>query len=183
MLRSYCVLTLALLGVGLTVAQSADPVLSDADQLKASLVNWEQAREECGGDYSYQVRWSSAFGFGHTTTITVQGNKVVERKYVEFGQPEPVKPGEAPAEPKPKWVEMGKELGTHKEGTAGRTMDELYAEAKKLLEKDLPGHERRSLAFDQQGLLNYCFTRDTRIADDSPLSGIAAFQLQLKAKQ
>ena len=64
MLRSFCVLTLALLGVGLTVAQSADPVLSEADQLKDSLAKWEQAREECGGDYSYTVRWQSAFGFG-----------------------------------------------------------------------------------------------------------------------
>jgi hypothetical protein len=61
-------------------------------------------------------------------------------------------------------------------------MEEMYAEAKKILAKDLPVHEKRYLAFDKQGLLSHCFTVDTRIADDSPTVGIAPFQLELKVK-
>ena len=162
------------------MAHAADPV-ADADRLKESLAKWEQVRKECGGDYSYQVRWSSFAGFGHVTTVTVKGNKVVERKYEELSRPEPVEPGKPPAAPKPKWVETGKDLGSHKkEGALARTLDDLYAEAKKLVAMQVPENHRRQLGFDKQGLLNYCFTVDTRIADDAPMTGIAPFQIQFK---
>lgn len=156
---------------------------ADADRLKESLAKWEKAREACGGDYTIEVRWSSAFGFGNRTTVTVAGNKVVKREFYEFGRPEPMKPGEKPAEPKPKWVETGKDIGSHKEGAAARTVDELYAEAAKLLEAKRPEKHQLHLGFDKDGLLSYCFTRDTRIADDAPKTGVAPFQIQLKAKK
>ncbi len=161
-----------------SVATAADPK-ADADKLADSLKTWEKAKEECGGDYSYQVRWSSAFGFGHTTTVTVKGNKVVERKYEEFGRAE----GGKPAEAKEKWVESGKDLGTHKEGAAARTVDDLYAVAKKLCEDKVPDGHVRGVGFDKQGVLAYCYTRDTRIADDAPLAGVPGIQLTLKAKK
>ncbi len=161
-----------------TVATAAEPK-SDADKLADSLKVWEKTKEECGGDYSYQVRWSSAFGFGNTTTVTVKGNKVVERKFEEFGRGE----GGKPAEAKEKWVESGKDLGTHKEGAAARTVDDLYAVAKKLCEdKPADGHVR-GIGFDKQGVLAYCYTRDTRIAGDAPLAGVPSIQLTLKAKK
>lgn len=156
----------------------------DLARLKESLAKWEQARQKCGGDYSYTVRFASAFGFGNVTTISVKGNKVVERKYEEFGRPEPVPVGEKPHVPKPKWIETGKALGSHKpEGAAPRTVDELYAEAKKVLEAKLPSSHRRLLGLNEQGLLSYCFTQDTRIADDAPAEGVRPFQLQLTVKE
>jgi hypothetical protein len=151
------------------LAPAAD-TKSDAEKLADSLKTWE---------YSYQVRWSSAFGFGNTTTVTVKGNKVVERRFIEFGRPE----GGKPAEAKDKWVESGRDIGTHKEGAPARTVDELYAEAKKVCEgKPADGH-MRAIGFDKQGVLAYCYTRDTRIADDAPLTGVPGIQLALKAKK
>lgn len=164
------------------VGHAADPVPTDAERLKESLAKWEKVRGDCGGNYAYEVRWSSAFGFGHRTTITVKENKVTERKFEEFARPEPPRPGEKPADPKPKWVETGTEIGSHaKEGAAARNVDELYAEAKKIVEGKLAEGHRLFLGFDKQGLLSHCFTRDTRIADDAPMHGVAPFQIQVKA--
>ena len=53
-------------------------------QLKKSLSTWEGLKEECGGNYSYNKRWSSWVGFGHTTEVVVENNKVVERRYKSF---------------------------------------------------------------------------------------------------
>lgn len=180
MLHRCAVITVTLLAIGMSVmAEAADPVVTDADRLKASLAKWEKARDESRGDYSYQVRWNSFAGFGHTTTIRVQGNKVVERTYEEFGPPQPVKPGETPAAAK--WVETGKDVGVHKnEGAVALTVDELYAEATKLLDRKVPEHHKLYLGFDKQGLLSHCFIVDTRIADDAPTMGVGPIQIRLK---
>lgn len=175
----YRVITLAFVAFGSAFA--ADPETTDADRLKESLAKWEKVRADCGGDYSYQVRWSSFAGFGHTTTVTVKANKVVERKYEVFERPQP---GNPPGGAKLKWVEMGKDLGSHKsEGAAPRTLDELYAEAANLVKMEVPANHKRYLGFDKQGLLTHCFTVDTRIADDAPRVGISPIQVQLKPKK
>ena len=161
-------------------ATAADPMPTDADRLKESLAKWEKARDAVGGDYVYVVRWSSAFGFGNITTVTVKTNKVVERKFEEFAQPQP---GKAP-EVKQKWLESGKDVGSHKnEGAAPRTVDEMYVEAQKLIEAKTPETHVRTLGFDKEGLLYYCFVRDRRILDDAPLVGVRPFQLQLPVKK
>ncbi len=175
------VLFLSATALCLTV-QAADPVGTEAEQLQASLAKWEKARDACGGNYSYSVRWSSAFGFGSVTTVTVQENQVVERKFKEFGEPKPVKPGEVAVEEKPTWVETGKDLGSHPGGTAAITVDAMYSEAKKILDTPLAEGEKRYLKFSEAGLLNYCFVVDTRIADDSPRKGVSPFELQLAKK-
>ncbi len=168
--------SLVLLTLTATTGFGADP--TDAERLKESLTKWEKARDACGGDYSYQVCWSSFVGFGNVTTVTVKDNKVVERKFVAFQR------GQNANELEPKWVETGKEIGSHKaEGAPARTVDELYAEAKKLVDKETPDNHKRYLGIDKEGLLSYCFLRDTRIADDAPMTGIQPFQLQLKSKK
>ena len=183
MLNLSSVLTFALIGVAASApAQVAD--VTDADRLKESSAKWQKARDESGGDYSYLVTKSFFTGARQTTTITVRGNKVVERKFELLGPPQPLKPGEDPPAPKPKWVETGKDVGSHKdEGAAPRSVDELYADALKLLEMKLPEHHKRYLGFDKQGLLSHCFIVDTRIADDAPITGIAPIQIHVKPKK
>lgn len=154
---------------------------NDAKLLAASLAKWEQAKAACQGNYSYQVRWSSFVGFGHVTTVTVRGNKVVERKFEEFAAPNPDPPQIKPHPPKLKWTETGKMLGSHQEGAAVRTVDELYAEARKVIAQPLPEKHRRYLRFDGRGLLSCCSVVDTRIADDAPETGVPAFQLSMPA--
>jgi hypothetical protein len=155
---------------------AADP--TDAERLASSLAKWKEAKEGCGGNYSYKVIRSSFTGFRAETTIVVKDNKVVERRYETAT---PAQPGQ-PAALKTVWVETGKEIGTNKGAAEPRTLDELYTIAKKIVEADVPANHVRSLGLDKQGLLQYCFTRDTRIQDDAPLSGVAAIYLTLGKK-
>ena len=53
-------------------------------QFKKSLNTWEELKVECGGNYTYSKRWSSWVGFGHTTEVEVENNKVVERPVREM---------------------------------------------------------------------------------------------------
>jgi hypothetical protein len=164
---------LALLAAFALGAEPAD----DAAKLKDSLAKWEKAKDECGGDYSYTVMWQSAFGFGGTTTVTVKGNKLIGRKYETFKQ------DGGKREIKAEWAEEGEKIGTHKDGAAAKTVDDLYADAKAVAEaKPAEGHVRQ-LGLTEDGLLQYCFTRDTRIADDAPLEGVKPFMLTTKKKE
>jgi hypothetical protein len=61
----------------------------DTDRLERSRAAWLKAKAACGGDYSYVVRFQSAFGFGHATTITVRDGKVIQRMFEQWSRPEP----------------------------------------------------------------------------------------------
>ena len=143
-------------------------------QLKKSLNTWEKLKEQCGGNYSYSKRWSSWVGFGHTTEVVVQDNKVIERRYKSFsGRPREVTPGQPPAKPQgSSWNEKGEKIGTHKQGHPAKTLDELYKEATDILDRPVPPFHRLGLRFDKQGLLLACYTQDKRIADDAPTKGV-----------
>jgi len=158
-----------------------DASRQDAERLERSLAAWGDAKRRCGGDYAYVVRFTSAFGFGHATTVTVRGNRVTERKFERWGQPEPGKP---PGAATPEWVETGADIGSHAEPSAApaKTIDEWYAIAKTVVDKPLAPHEVRSLAIDGRGLLQACTIRDTRIADDAPMNGVPRFELTLAAE-
>ena len=154
----------------------------DAAKLKQSLGTWQKLKQQCGGNYQYNVSFSSFAGFGHTTTIVVKNNKVAERHYRVFsGRPiAPALPGQLGKPQDDKWVERGKDLGSHKKGAPLKTLDDLYAEAADVVKRELPQHQRRYLRFDKQGLLNSCFTVDTRIADDAPTKGASINNIKLE---
>ena len=151
-------------------------------QFKKSLNTWEKLKEECGGNYSYSKRWSSWVGFGHTTEVVVENNKVVERRYKSFsGRPRPVAPGLPPAKPEgTSWTEKGNELGKNKQGHPAKKLDELYKEAAEILGRPVPPFQRLGLRFDKQGLLLACYTQDTRIADDAPTKGVSISSITLQ---
>lgn len=157
--------------------KKADEKLSSEEQFANGLKKWEEAKKKCNGDYSYQVRWSSFSGFGHTTTITVKNNKIVQRDYEEFNLRAPI-PGEAPQQGK-KWSETGKQIGKHKEGAPAKTLDEIYAEGKKVLKMKLEPHEKLYVRLDKNGLPTSCFYIDTRIADDAPITGFSISNVKL----
>jgi len=175
----------ALLFVSCQLLLVAPAAAAEGDPAKVakSLKAWQQAKEKCNGNYSYSVRWQSFVGFGHETTVVVKGNKVVERRYREFKRRPPVavpnKPNVKPKPAGPLWVEKGKELGSHKKGTAAKTLDQLYQEAAEVAKRKLPANERRYVRVDKQGLLLCCFTVDTRIADDAPTKGVNISSIQL----
>ncbi len=159
-----------------SVAISAEP--TDAEKLATSLEKWTAAKKECGGNYSYKVIQSSFTGFRAETLVVVKDNKVVERKY---STATPKEPG-GKAELKQIWSETEKEIGKNKQGAEALTLDQLYEGAKKIVEKEVPAEHVRSIAFDKMGILQYCFLRDKRIADDAPLTGVKPIYLTLEKK-
>jgi hypothetical protein len=171
-----------LLQSGLPVA--ADEADSPRAKMAKSLKAWEGLKAQCKGNYSYTVRWSSWVGFGHETTISVRNNKVAERKYREWsGRPQVVRPGAPPKPEGVSWTETGDELGSHKKGAPLKTLDELYAEAQKILDTELEPHQRLYVRFNDQGLLLSCFYVDTRIADDAPQTGVSISSISLAADE
>lgn len=161
------------------VAGGAKINAEDVAKVKAALQAWRKAKQDCGGNYEYTVGFTSAFGFGHTTTIVVANNKVVERRYEEFNRQAPPPPGAKPNG----FVEKGDGIGTNKKGAPARTLDELYQDAVAIASKPLPKHLRRYIRTNQSGLLLSCFTVDTRIADDAPTQGVRIGQIKLRVKQ
>ena len=150
-------------------------------KLAKSLQLWKKLKAECKGNYTYSKRWSSWVGFGHVTEVVVADNKVVERRYKAFAAPpRPAAPGKPPAKGKETgWSEKGTKLGSHKEGHPAKTIDQLYEEAKLILNRPLPAFQRLGLHFDAQGLLLACYTQDTRIADDAPTKGVSISAITL----
>ena len=182
-------LTLAL-GILFSISSwsSTSSSASDAEAVAESLAKWEKARKACGGNYQYEIAFSSFTGAGNVTTIVVRNNEVSERHYREFGgaqlggaQPGPAAPGgKPPKEDGPKWIEKGEEVGKHQEGAPAKTLDELYTVAKAVAARELAATEKRYLRFDEDGLLLSCFVVDTLIADDAPRNGVALAKLELE---
>jgi len=163
-------------------AESAGEPTDEQARLQKSLETWETLKAECGGNYAYKVRWSSWVGFGHETEVVVRNNRVAQRRYRQWsGQPVPVAPGEPPKPEGKTWTEEGDQLGSHSEGAAPKTLDQLYEEAAKVLAKTLAPHQRLYLRFDDRGLLQSCFYVDTRIADDAPQTGVVIGSIELQA--
>ena len=96
------------------------------DQLNQSYKRWLKLKEQCKGNYSYNVKWSSWTGFGNTTTIVVRGNQIIERRFESYGAPHgrPID--------KNRWTERGDFIGSNPKGHPPRTIDDLYKEAKSL---------------------------------------------------
>lgn len=164
---------------------AADPASppNDAERLAASRATWDKARDAAGGDYSYEVQEISLVS-RQTTRILVKGGKVVERSFEQIvlppGAPPPGGPDFTPAKT---WTETGADIGTHDDGAApARTVDELYDEAAKIVAAPVVEFRARSLGIDDRGLLNHCFERDTRIADDVPLQGIKPMRITIEPR-
>ncbi len=148
------------------------------EELSQSHLRWEEIKKQGQGNYSYLTRWSSWVGFGHETTIVVRDNQVVERRFQSFG---PTQPNSSPVD-STSWIEKRDFLGSNKQGHPPKTLDQLYAEAKKLMDKPIPPFHRATLRFNERGLLLACFVQDTRIADDAPFTGVSLTSISLPGK-
>lgn len=156
-------------GVGQAVSNDLEKVLN-------SQKKWEKTKQECDGDYSYLVRWTSFGGFGTETTILVRDNRVIGREFKTLKLTDGPTP---PDQKQEEWGETLENLGSHKRGAPTKTLDELYREARQVAGRELSENERRFLKFDENGLLLQCYIVDTRIADDAPKEGVDLNRISL----
>lgn len=162
----------------------ANEASNDADHAKvvASQKVWLQLKAKIGGNYSYKVSQFNRFGGGHTTEIFVRDNKVAERRFQTVNlNPEPV-PIDGLQPKGASWIEKGKDLGTHKEGAALKTIDELYQQAADITKAERKPFERLYTRYNDQGLLLVCITMDSRIADDVPHNGVNIATIHIVAE-
>lgn len=177
-----CLVVVLLMFLSASVGWGIESDSADsAKALQESADKWERVRDRANGDYSYKVVVSSFSGFRTVTEIVVRDNQITERRYRELNRdiPQTDSPQE---EPEYKWVEKGEKLGTHPEGGSAKTLDQLYQQAAEIVKRERPEHEKLYLRFDKQGLLQSCFTVDTRIADDAPINGVRITELQMVYK-
>ena len=138
------------------------------DQLDQSYKRWLKLKEECKGNYSYDVNWSSWSGFGNRTTIVVRRNQIIERRFESFGAPQP----DGRPIDKNHWTEKGDFIGLNPRGHPPRTIDDLYKEAKSLTGRPIPKFHRGVIRVNKQGVLLSCYIQDTLITDDAPIKGV-----------
>ena len=138
------------------------------DQLDQSYKRWLKLKEECKGNYSYDVNWSSWSGFGNRTTIVVRRNQIIERRFESFGAPQ----RDGRPIDKNHWTEKGDFIGSNPKGHPPRTIDDLYKEAKSLTGRPIPKFHRGVIRVNKQGVLLSCYIQDTLIADDAPIKGV-----------
>jgi hypothetical protein len=160
-------------------APAAGPAADLKEKLAVSEKAWQKWREDCKGNYEYDVCFQSWTGASNTTTIVVRDNKVVGRKFEErSGRPSalrPIEPGKQPTvqDDATRWEEKGaEELGKNRGGAPAKTIDQLYREAAALLEKGIDNNQRWTTLFHPNGIIRVFGYTDLRIMDDAPLSGV-----------
>ena len=145
------------------------------DQLNQSYKRWLKLKEQCKGNYSYDVKWSSWTGFGNTTNIVVRGNQIIERRFESYGAPHP----DGRPIDENRWTERGEFIGSNPKGHPPKTIDDLYREAISLTGKPVPQFYRGVIRLNKEGLLLSCYIQDTRIADDAPIKGVNITSISL----
>lgn len=153
----------------LAIFASAEP--NNEQKLKDSLATWQTHRAACGGSYGYRVETESWVGFRTRTEVDVQNNIVVRRRFFIADSEQP--------EFRLQWEEAGKEVGSHPDAAAAKTLDQLYVEAAQVLSGRSHPDEACYVEFDARGLLKHCYYVDTGIADDSPVYGVILASLIL----
>ncbi len=148
--------------------------MSHISALQSSLLRWHSDAHRSEGHYRYSVRWQSAFGFGHVTTVTVRDGQVVSRSFEQWGRSDSSDQVRVTRQ----WAEQGDTIGTHGDGAApALTLDQLYERCSELLRQPISPDEQETLSFDAAGLLKACYRRNIRVADDAPAIGVPHFDL------
>jgi hypothetical protein len=125
-----------------------------------SYLAWQDFKKTSGDSYSYQVGTSSWVGYRTETTITIKQGKVTERSFLvtmqqDIGGTTVVK----------EWKEDEAQLGTHEEGAALLTLDEVYTKAKEnwLLKRD---NAKTYFETNNNGMISLCGYAENGCQDD-----------------
>ncbi|MEK6155648.1 hypothetical protein WIW50_20480 [Flavobacteriaceae bacterium 3-367] len=132
---------------------------SEFDQ---SLSQWRQLKAQFNNSYVFSLVQSSVFGFGSTTTITVQNGVVTQRAFEAYQRTDT--PGEK--EVTRSWVENQDELNTNDEGAAPMTIDEIYTSCDKDILSVSPDDNFIDFGTDSNGVIQLCTFIPKNCADD-----------------
>jgi len=134
--------------------------LSNLGMFQNSLDRWNTLKNENGTSYSYEVHFTSAFGFSSVTQITVIENTVVGRSFHSFNGLE------NEADPQNSYEENQQNLNSNQEGAPAVTIDDLYDTC---LEEVLVVDQEANQVFlevFETGLIRQCIYIPTGCQDD-----------------
>jgi hypothetical protein len=132
----------------------------DLARLQAAEATWATTKSTCP-EYHYAALASSVFGSSSTTTIEIADDKPVERSFV--GYPYSQARGDAGPET---WDEVGStEIGTHTDGAAALTVEQLFAACRASLAQN-PSQNTLTLVVGTDGVPTACGYTPNNCADD-----------------
>ena len=149
------------LAVYLIAVLSGCGQLGKQNDLAKSLATWQNLKAQNGDLYRYETSFASLFGFGSTTTLTVQAEQVVVRAYEAYRYNSP-----GGREVTASWTEVGVAVGTHGAGAAPRTIDELYGVCRSEVLTRSSLENDFYLEFRPDGVLERCVYVPKNCADD-----------------
>ena len=130
-------------------------------QLAKSLEAWQTLKTQNGDHYRYETSFSSFFGFGSITTLTVQGEQVVVRAYEAYSYND-----KGDKEVTETWTEVDAAVGSHEAGAEPHTIAELYAVCRNGVLTQNPSENELYLEFRDDGVLKTCGYVPKNCADD-----------------
>jgi len=139
-------------------------VSEQGHSFEESIELWNDLKKNNSNSYKYTSTFTSAFGFGSSTEITVTDGKVAERSYKEFA----VDPstGELTESDTNNYTEASSEIGTNQIGFAPLTIDELYDSCSGEYLKVSESENIIYFETEPNGLINLCGYFPNTCADD-----------------
>ena len=108
--------------------------LEELAKLDESRKSWSQVKKTEGAHYSYESKFQSWVGFGHTTTMYIMDGVVYKRSYEEYDENGVTQDS---------YDENSTNLNTHQKGLKVATLDDLYNECELLLVTQNPKYNDR----------------------------------------
>lgn len=146
----------------LLVLSSCNSDSAFESEFEKSLDAWNVQKNREGNSYRYTARVSSVFGFGSSTTITVQNGEVVSREYEAFV----FNPQTQEEEITSTWTENKSELNTHEEGAEPLTLDEIYGTCRRDILSVNQDDNFINFEAENNGILSICTYFPKNCADD-----------------
>jgi hypothetical protein len=150
-------------------------------ELQAAEATWASAKASCSS-YQYTSTTSSVFGSCAETTVHIANDKAVGRSFLDFTSGGCGGGDAAPAET---WSELSaQEVGTHSDGAAALTVEQLFAACQTSLSHD-PKQNTLTLTIGPEGVPTACGYTPINCVDDCymgfRLSGFACGEWTLDA--
>jgi hypothetical protein len=124
---------------------------------------WMTTKAECAGAYRYSRNSYGPLGVpAYKTTVAINGDQAAARKFERWEN------GAITAQ----WVETSAEVGTHSEGAAALTMEQLYDDCRTKILSGAAGKYDIVFETDANGALQRCTSQVAPDCTDDCSSGV-----------
>ena len=128
------------------------------ENLATSRSSWENTKDNNSNKYQHITTFTSWTGYKNEIIINVQNNIIVSRRFLALNQKNEILSD---------WVEdTSAKLGTNKEGSPLKTVDDLYEECREILLTKKQQENHIYFTFHTNGVVKHCMYSPENCADD-----------------